>query len=313
MCSSHLTMSSNNQGTATPDSDLLARWPLPTPDQAKDELLGEAIRNMKLTGYRNLGFAIVRGVLDTDSQHAWDRCVTRIRQNALAYLSYRRELLAPFLDFPVLEQQQADSSTAAASIGLDEAREVFARWRAQHVSTTDARSMLPRFNYFLYVDKACLDSLVQCETWEMQNPEIADLWTQGPPCYVTLVQAELPPFVEEDLASIRRRAEVIAAANPHLADTVMQTVATVAAERAERAARGGSIGLGGSGEGAEPVTISVEGDEGEGEDEGDSGSLYSDPEMFNVQLNVLLELYDRLHDRSSWDLWCVRPPGVFRG
>lgn len=309
-------MSSDNQGPATPDADPLAKWPLPTADQAKDELLGETILNMKLTGYRNLGFAIVRGVYDTDSQDAWDRCVARIRQKALACLSYRRELLAPFLDFPVLEQQQQQPDTSAAavaSVSLDEAHKVFARWRAQNVSTTDARSMLPRFNYFLYVDKACLDSLVQCETWEMQNPEIADLWTQGPPCYVTLVQAELPPFVEEDLASIRRRAEVIAAANPHLADTVMQTVATVEARRAERAARGGSMGVGGSGDGEEPVVTSGEGNESEEGDESDSDSLYSDPELFHVQVNVLLELYDRLHDRSSWNLWCVRPPGVFRG
>lgn len=308
-------MSSDNQGPATPHADPLARWPLPTPDQAKDELFGEAIRNMKLTGYHNLGFAIVRGMYDTDSQHAWDRCVTRIRQNAIACLSYRRELLAPFLDFPVLEQQeqQPDTSAAAASISLDEAREMFARWRAQNVSTTDARSMLPRFNYFLYVDKTCLESLVQCETWEAQNPEIADMWTRGPPCYVTLVRAELPPFVEEDLASIRRRAEVIAGANRHLADTVMQTVATVEAERAERAARGGSMGVGDPGDAEEPVVSGDEEDKRGEEDESDSGSLYSDPELFHAQVNVLLELYNRLHDRSSWNLWCVRPPGVFRG
>lgn len=122
---------------------------------------------------------------------------------------------------------------------------------------------------------------------------------------MTLVQAEVPPFVEENLASIRRRAEVIAAANPHLADTVMQTVATVEAKRAERveqAARGISIGAGGSGDGEDPTLTSDEADETEEEDETSSSSLYSNPDFFNVQLNVLLKLYNRLHNRSSWNL-----------
>lgn len=96
---------------------------------------------MKLSGYRKFGLAIFCGVYNTDDQNAWDRFVARIRQNALAYIDHRQDLLAPFLDFHVLGQPDATGTSATQS--LDKARELFARWCSENVSTTDSRSMLP--------------------------------------------------------------------------------------------------------------------------------------------------------------------------
>lgn len=95
-----------------------------SPDQASNEPLGETIRVMKSSGFRKLGFAIVRGT--SDDQGAWDRLVARIRQNAFNYLDIRQELLGHFLDFPVLEG--SDSGEQRVALNLDEACAVFEQW-----------------------------------------------------------------------------------------------------------------------------------------------------------------------------------------
>lgn len=164
-------------------------WPLYTPDEASHEPRGQIICNMKLTGFRRLGFAIVRGTYDDKS--AWERLVARIRQTSVSYLGIRQELLARFIDFPILEDD--NRVTSGGTLSLDKARVLFERG-SRNATTDDggdepgatkARE-LPRFYHFIYVDQSSLNSLVEREAWESQNPETADLWTRGPPCFVAL-------------------------------------------------------------------------------------------------------------------------------
>lgn len=105
---------------------------------------------------------------------------------------------------------------------------------------------------------------------------------------------------EAELLSIRQRAEEMAGDNPQLTEAVMQELAAVEAAARNR---GGPDAVG---------TASEE--EHESEQESVTSSFFEqDPEWFYVQLNVLLGLYNQLHDRSSWSLWCVRPPEVYKG
>lgn len=294
----------------------LDNWPLYTPEQASYEPHGRIIRTIKMTGYRKLGFAIVRGTYD--DQSAWDRLITRIRQTAFSYLGIRQELLARFLDFPILEADDRDEP--GANLSLDEARDLFRRW-SRSATTDDGDGPgatkaqdLPRFHHFIYVDQTSLDSLVEREACETENPEVADLWVRGPSCFVTLVRAEQEQpnngsstISEADLPAIRQQAQEMAASDPLRAEAVMQQLAIV-----EAAAWSGPGVAPQVGEISTVETAS--GEEHESDEESVSSSFFhQDPEWFYVQMDVLLGMYENLHDRSSWWMWCARPPGVYKG
>lgn len=184
-------MNGDQDNAGIPGSDL-DTWPLHTPDAASREPCGQSTLIMKMTGFRKLGFAIVRGIYE--DHRAWDRLVARIRQTAFSYLDDRQDFLARFLDFPVLEAANRDES--GATLSLDEARDLFGRWSRS--ATTDDNDgpgatktqKLTRFHHFIYVDQTSLGSLLEREAWETENPERTDLWVRGLPCFVALVQAE---------------------------------------------------------------------------------------------------------------------------
>lgn len=66
--------------------------------------------------------------------------------------------------------------------------------------------------------------------------------------------------------------------------------------------------------GGTSTSETASGEEYESDEESVSSSFFhQDPEWCYVQLNVLLYLYDNLHVRSNWSLFCVRPPRVYKG
>lgn len=301
---------SSSQADVNPYFDL-DTWPLWTPDQASHEPLGETIRIMKISGFRKLGFAMVCG--NDDDQDAWDRLVARIRQSAYDHLGIRQELLGRFLDFPVLGDSDSEEGQGVAA-NLEEACAIFAKWSRSNAIS--GFNNLPRFNYFVYVDKTCLDSLVQREKWEAENPENVDIWTCGPLCYVKLVRAEQQGpergvnFMTEDLALLRRQAEQIAAANPQMAEAVFAELAS-----AEVAAGFTGTSAGAQGENSHRVIEETPNDGGDESEDESEASNFSEPDShwFQVHVSPLLELYNMLHDQTNWDLCYVRPPEVSRG
>ncbi|SPO03557.1 uncharacterized protein DNG_06240 [Cephalotrichum gorgonifer] len=127
--------------------------------------LGRLCRSLRDTGFHEWGFVIYRGVYGDDD--AWNLFVQCLRDNVHLDLergsAQRGALLEQYAQWTVIEDSESLDGASR-----DDVRQRFVEWREGRTVTrpanpfpqpTDPSSVLPRFNYCLYVDRECLDTL----------------------------------------------------------------------------------------------------------------------------------------------------------
>lgn len=133
--------------------------------------LGLTIRGMQETGFQKWGFSIFRCTYSDDD--AWHRYVQYIRDEAINNLELvgQKFLLEKYLDFPVVEdrgQLDGASKSLVRSVFADQAERDRQTEHGGPGTASQFARMIPRFNYCIYVDQACLDTLLAREKWDRE-------------------------------------------------------------------------------------------------------------------------------------------------
>jgi hypothetical protein len=149
---------------------------------------------MQQTGFLKWGFAVYRCTYLDDA--AWSRYVQFIRSSVIASLDHagRQHLLEQYLDIPVIQDRDHLDGAPKSQV-----RSIFAQWAEMNRQTnhggpgtgTRFSEMIPRFNYCMYVDKACLDTLLDREEWERTGGY--DQGTTKPKVVCAIIDADCEP------------------------------------------------------------------------------------------------------------------------
>lgn len=144
------------------------------PFNVLDHQLGLIIQGMQQTGFQKWGFLVYRCTYSDDE--AWLRYVQYIRDKTIANLDHlgQRFLLEKYLDIQVVEDRNQLDGASKSQV-----RSLFADWAENHRQTEQGgpgmasrcAKMIPRFNYCVYVDQACLDTLLAHEVWQREREE----------------------------------------------------------------------------------------------------------------------------------------------
>ena len=155
-----------------------------------DHELAHIIQSMQWTGYHKWGFRIYRCTYSDDE--AWLRYVQYIKDQTISTLNFygQQSLLEKYLDIQVVEVLELDGASKP------HVKSLFADWAETHRRTeqggpgsaTTFAERMPRFNYCVYVDQACLDTLLTREKWsrELEQGD-AEKETEMPPSVVCVV------------------------------------------------------------------------------------------------------------------------------
>ncbi|WYZ35401.1 hypothetical protein EsH8_X_000048 [Colletotrichum jinshuiense] len=151
-----------------PDTDIWGARTLeelPThPSAYRMDAFQHTCLNMISTGIHRWGFVVYRCTYDDNE--LWDRYLAQLKSFYYSYLSKERcsMLLEQYLDWVVID----DRATLDNASRL-EVRKYFNQWvLEQNVPTNPVNAItncfpiqLPRFQYCLYIDKQCLDTVTQ--------------------------------------------------------------------------------------------------------------------------------------------------------
>ncbi|KJR81947.1 uncharacterized protein SPSK_03544 [Sporothrix schenckii 1099-18] len=174
------------------DSTPLTLLPLWSREEAHQQRWGPTIRGMVGSGLACCGFVLFRCVYGDDD--AWARFLDTMKQCVRAHVqrdAVAGQAFARYVE-PALAWTVIEDETTLANATKEQVRERFVAWRdeqlrdsARHVSVAQAGfyNDLPRFNYCLCVDQACLDSLGVYRAREDQ----LGVYEAGPPVTVALV------------------------------------------------------------------------------------------------------------------------------
>ncbi|TID00245.1 hypothetical protein CH35J_006536 [Colletotrichum higginsianum] len=138
---------------------------LPThPSAYRRDAYQRTCLNMISTGIHKWGFVVYRCTYDDDE--LWNRYLAQLKSFCSANLLEKRraELLEQYLDWVVI-----DDRATLDNASQPEVRKHFNQWVSeQNVPTLPVTAItnrspiqLPRFQYCLYVDKQCLDTVIQ--------------------------------------------------------------------------------------------------------------------------------------------------------
>lgn len=157
-----------------------------------DHELGHIIQSMQWTGHHKWGFRIYRCTYSDDE--AWLRYVQYIKDQTISTLDLhdQRSLLEKYFDMQVVEGPELDGASKPY------VKSLFADWAETHRRTEKGgpgsantfATKMPRFNYCVYVDQACLDTLLTREKWdrELEQGDV-EKETEMPPSVVCVVIA----------------------------------------------------------------------------------------------------------------------------
>lgn len=139
-----------------------------------DHGLGHLIRGMQQTGYHKWGFIIYRCTYSDDE--AWLRYVQYIKDKTISSLDLMGQqfLLEKYLDFPVIEdryQLEGASKSVVRTLFAEQAERDRQKDQGGPGTATPFAKMIPRFNYCVYVDQLCLDTLLAREKWEHEREQ----------------------------------------------------------------------------------------------------------------------------------------------
>ncbi|KAH7305906.1 hypothetical protein B0I35DRAFT_443489 [Stachybotrys elegans] len=140
----------------------------------RDNQLNHIIRGMQQTGFHKWGFVIYRCTYSDDA--AWLRYVHYMRNTIMESLELHdlQLLLSKYLYIPVIEDRErldGASKTVVRNTFAEKADRERKRDQGGPGTATIFAKMLPRFNYCLYVDRACLGTLLAREQWEREEQQ----------------------------------------------------------------------------------------------------------------------------------------------
>ncbi|KFA60020.1 hypothetical protein S40285_08764 [Stachybotrys chlorohalonatus IBT 40285] len=142
-----------------------------TPLNIRDNDLNHIIQGMQQTGFHKWGFVIYRCTYSDDD--AWRRYVQYIRDETIRALDFLgvQFLLEKYFDIEVVEdrdQLDGASKPLVKSLFADRAARDRQTEQGGPGTATSFAKMIPRFNYCVYVDQACLDTLLKREEWDRE-------------------------------------------------------------------------------------------------------------------------------------------------
>ncbi|KAG4444278.1 hypothetical protein IFR05_000253 [Cadophora sp. M221] len=261
-----------------------------TAEEARDESDGHTIRGMKISSFPKFGFVIYRCTYNDDG--LWTEFLSLIKQEAKAHireLGPGRDWLGMHLEWTVIEDQTLDGSSQ------EEVKIRFDKWADEIVDESKSTGSntvrwLPRFNFCVVVDEKCLARMLKSKSKRIGVTGKAEVVGETPPSvFVVLMRAErrVPAWTGGGGLNQRRRLRRLSDG-----DSVDETERDL--EEEERIMR--------------------EEEQNEGDEivhRGDTPVEAHEATWMYVELGCLLSLYNILHTDSGWELFYVRPPGVF--
>jgi len=147
--------------------------------------MGNTIKFMRQTGFHQWGFVIYRAAYANDN--LWDRYLAALKDNVRHNLQRNNcdDLLEQYIQWTVFNTE-VDKSTK------NDARRHFASWCNENRVEHDVRSALPRFNYCLYIDQKCLETL-EAHAQGKSNRNEAGLGPPLPPLVAAIIDVKYSP------------------------------------------------------------------------------------------------------------------------
>ncbi|KAH6714757.1 hypothetical protein BKA61DRAFT_362858 [Leptodontidium sp. MPI-SDFR-AT-0119] len=265
-----------------------ASCPTWTAEEARDESYGHIIRGMKISSFPKFGFVIYRCTYSNNA--AWTELLSLIKQEAQACikkLGPGRDWLGTHLEWTIVEDPTLDG------VSQEEVKGRFDRWSDEIVDESERTSTnilrwLPRFNFCVVVDEKCLASM---EKSKLKTEAEAGGVGKTPPVFVVLMRAKrgLPTSMGGGGSNQRRRIRRLSDG-----DSVDETKQDL--EDEERIMR---------------ETEQEEEEEEEAGQRGDTPVEAHEATWMYVEPRYLLSLYNIMQADSGWELFYVRPPGVY--
>jgi hypothetical protein len=155
-----------------------------------EDLLNEitmrnTIKFMRETGFHRWGFVTYRAAYCDNN--LWDQYLAALKDNVREHLerSNCEELLLQYIQWTVFDAE-VDKSTKNG------VRQHFAAWCDENSVEHGVRRRLPRFNYCLYVDQRCLDTL-EAHVKAKSNRKVAGLDAPLPPLVAVVIDVNYSP------------------------------------------------------------------------------------------------------------------------
>lgn len=158
-----------------------------------DHKLGHIIQGMQQTGYHKWGFTVYRCTYSDNE--AWLRYAQYIKDETISTLDLygQQFLLEKYLDIQFIEDPQLDNAPKPLirSIFAERAERDRQIEHGGPGSATFFGMMMPRFNYCVYADQVCLDTLLEREKWdrEQTNPQTG----VPPPVVCAVIDTDCEP------------------------------------------------------------------------------------------------------------------------
>ena len=266
----------------------LASCPTWTLSEATSESYGNTIRAMKTSSFLKFGFVIYRCTYTDDA--AWDQVLSLIQQEDQEHikeLGPGRDWLGAHLEWTFIEDLTLDGATQ------EQVKTWFDGWadgvveEFERTSTDNVRG-LPRFNFCVFVDERCLESLEKSKA-------VVDGRKQ--PVFVILMRTE------------RGIPAVVDGRKPPVFVILMRTEGGIPAWvlKAQMAASQHPRSDVDSKDEEEEI---FEDEDKEDKDDDVTLAAYKATWMY-VETQHLLSLYNSLHTDSGWEHLYVRPSGVY--
>ena len=268
------------------DFDSCPTW---TAEEARDESYGHIIRGMKISSFPKFGFVIYRCTYSNNA--AWTELLSFIKQEAqtrIEKLGPGRKWLGTHLDWTIIEDPTLDGAS------LEDVKSRFDLWADEIVDESERTSTnilrwLPRFNFCVVVDEKCLASM---EKSKLNTEAEAGGVEKAPPVFVVLMRAKrgIPAWMSGGGSKQRRRIRRLSDG-----DSTDETEQDL--EEEERIMR--------------EAEQEEEEEEEEAEDGDDTPMEPHEATWMYVEPRYLLSLYNTMQTDSGWELFYVRPPGVY--
>ena len=162
----------------------------------RDHKLSRIIQGMQQTGHHKWGFVVYRCTYSDDE--AWLRYIQYIKDQTIATLDFygQQFLLEKYLDIPVVEDpQQLDGASKphVRALFAERAERDRQTENGGPGSATFFGKMMPRFNYCVYVDKACLDTLLALEEWNREREQSGHQMEMPPSVVCAVIDTDCEP------------------------------------------------------------------------------------------------------------------------
>ena len=174
----------NYQGPTLEEYEQIQFWNI------KEHQLGLLIEGMQKTGYHRWGFVVYRCTYNDDQ--AWLRYLKYMIDRIIDSLELRdlRNLLEKYLEIQTIEDRDRldnASKTLVRTLFAAQAERDRQTEQGGPGTASQLARRIPRFNFCLYVDQACLDTLLAREKWEREHENGGQEGQMPPPFVVCAI------------------------------------------------------------------------------------------------------------------------------